>query len=160
MTATIVTPTTTRTLHLVDLENLCANPVAPAPVVRQVLDDYLRIARWRSGDHVRIAVNGGMLLRIGWDLPVPANLHAVKGEDAADVMLLAHEPPELVVRRFGRLVIGSGDHCFAPRARAARDLGVAVTVVSRPRSLARVLTGEGFAIRLLEPTPTPLVLAA
>jgi len=159
LTTTIPRPTTPvptitagRALHLVDLENLSGDPVAPAREALRVLDEYLRTAGWQPGDHVRIAANGGMVRRILWDVPIPANVHAVSGEDAADVMLLAHEPPELIVRRFARLVIGSGDHLFANRALATRDLGVPVTVVARPGSLSGELVGQGFGIRLLAAT--------
>jgi hypothetical protein len=165
MTTTITTPTfptaaTMRALHLVDLENLCGDPVAPRKVALRVLDDYLRLAGWRPGDHVRVAANPRLLRSVAWDLPVPANQHAVTGEDGADMMLLAHEPPELVARRFGRLVVGSGDHLFAARARATRDLGVPVVVVARPGSLSHELVGEGFGIRLLDPATTDAVVLA
>ena len=63
---------------------------------------------------------------MGFDPPVPCNLHACRGDDAADVMLLATRARGLVARRYDRLVIGSGDGIFLRRARAARDLGVGV----------------------------------
>jgi uncharacterized LabA/DUF88 family protein len=56
-----------------------------------------------------------------------------------------------VAKRFGRIVIGSGDHIFATRARTIRDLGVHVTVVARSDSLAGALQGHGFGIRILDP---------
>ena len=40
-------------------------------------------------------------------------MHAVHGRDGADTMLLAQMPPELVAKRFARLVVGSGDGIFA-----------------------------------------------
>lgn len=61
MTTTRTTPISSRTLHLVDLENLCGDPCAPGAVARAVLDEYLHVAGWRPGDHVRIAANGGLL---------------------------------------------------------------------------------------------------
>jgi len=50
---------------------------------------------------------------------------------AADLMLLAHAPAELVIRRYYRLVVGSGDGIFVDRAIAARAGGVGVAVVAR-----------------------------
>ena len=72
----------------------------------------------------------------------------VDGTQAVFPQLLA--PPELVVKRYRRLVVGSGDGIFAARAQRARDLGVDVLVVARDggcsgklRSLApRLLTDD------------------
>jgi hypothetical protein len=47
-------------------------------------------------------------------------------------MLLSLAPAELVVKRYGRLVIGSGDGIFTSRTRAVRDSGVTVDIVARP----------------------------
>ena len=46
-------------------------------------------------------------------------------------MLLALATPQLVARRYARLVIGSGDGAFARLATAARELHVPVLVVAR-----------------------------
>src|SRR5262249_29702938 len=51
------TRTMSRTLHLVAIETLCADPDAPAAIVREVLDDYLANAHWQGGDLVVIASN-------------------------------------------------------------------------------------------------------
>ena len=120
-----------RSLHLVDLENLVGDPRAVAPLVRATLTRYLRVARWRPGDHVIIASNPGLMREVMFDPPVPCNAHATRGRDGADVMLLSLASPELVVRRYARLVIGSGDHIFAASPHAAQALGVEVLVVAR-----------------------------
>ena len=92
--------------------------------MRDTLTRYLRVARWREGDHVFIASNPGLMRHVVFAPPVPWNAHATCGPDGADVMLLSLAPPELIVRRYARLVIGSGDDIFAARANAARALGV------------------------------------
>ena len=157
MTTTLTT--TTRTLHLVDLENLVGDPVADGAAALDALDRYLTTAGYRDGDHVVLAANPGLLRAVVFDLPVPCNAHAVTGADAADLMLLDQAEPAFVAARFGRLVVGSGDHEFLTTALAVRDLGVPVVVVSRRGSLARAYTGQGLGVRIL-PEPAPAVALA
>jgi hypothetical protein len=134
-----MTSSTSRSLHLVDLENLLANPRASAPVALATFDQYLAVARWQSGDHVIVATNPWLMGRIAFELSVPASLHAVHGHDGADVMLLSLAPPEWVVKRFDRLVIGSGDGIFSGCARRVRRGGVAVEIVSRSSGCSKKL---------------------
>ena len=140
---------TVRSLHLVDLENLAGDPRASERDALAAYVDYLRAADWRADDVVYLAVNPGLAERIGWASVVPCRLHCARGTDGADLALLAHAAPEFVARRFERLVVGSGDHIFVPRAMAARDLGVEVTVVSRPASLSHEWHRAGFTVREL-----------
>jgi hypothetical protein len=132
-----------RTLHLVDLENLTGGGAASGDALLGVLDDYLDVAEWNAGDCAALAANPSVVRKIAFDLPVPCNIHAVCGADSADLMLLSLAPPELVTRRYGRLVVGSGDGIFARRAAQARAQGVHVDVVTRPESCStRLLTFE------------------
>jgi hypothetical protein len=140
-----------RTLHLVDIENLIGDPVAMGPVVHETLDQYRALAGWRPGDHAIVAANPGLVRELVFEPVFASATRSVRGPDAADEYLLAGAPPEWVARRFGRIVIGSGDHIFAPRARTLRDLGVQVTIVSRSNSLSGALQGQGFAVRILTP---------
>ena len=47
--------TTTRSLHLVDIENLVGDPYAAPGVVLDTFDRYLELAGWRPHDHVIVA---------------------------------------------------------------------------------------------------------
>jgi hypothetical protein len=123
--------TSHRTLHLVDLENLVGNPRATGAVVHDTLRRYLDTAGWRPGDHVIVASNPGIIREFAFNPQVPCNVHACKGTDGADAMLLALAQPELVARRYARVVIGSGDGVFASVAGAIQRLGVHVLVVAR-----------------------------
>ena len=151
MTTTL---TTTRTLHLVDIENLVGDPKAPTAVVLDVLDRYLEVAGYRDGDHVVIAANPGLMARVAFDLPVPCNVHAARGENGADLVLLAQAEPSRVAARYDRLVIGSGDGAFADVALAVRDLDTPVVVVARPGCMSNRLVGAGLGIRALGATVT------
>lgn len=153
MTATI---TATRTLHLVDIENLVGDPCATKATVLDALHRYLETSGHRDGDHVVIAANPGLMAGLAFELPVPCNVHAARGADGADRVLLAQADPAFVASRYDRLVIGSGDGAFVPVALAVRDRGVPVVVVAHPRSLSSRLRGAGLGIR---PLAAPLTLA-
>ena len=121
----------TRTLHLVDIENLAGGPDATGDEVVDVFTRYLDLSAWQRGDLVYLAANPGMARKFVWRLPVRCNVHTAHGENGADLALLAHAAPDFVGRRAGRLVVGSGDHVFIARALQARELGVGVVVVAR-----------------------------
>jgi hypothetical protein len=165
MTATIApaisaTPTT-RALHLVDLENLVGDPYADGAFAIQVFERYLRASRWEPGDQVHLAVNPHLAVEVGWRIPVEHALRTASGPDAVDHRLLAEAEPQFVARRFGRLVIGSGDHGFIANACAARRTGVGVLVVARPDSLASGWVAHGFPVaQLVDSGATAVALAA
>jgi hypothetical protein len=147
-------------LHLVDLENLAGSPQATARQALSAYIGYLRAAEWRAGDVVYLAMNPGLAKQIAWDSAVPCRLHCARGADGADLALLANAAPEFVARRFGRLVIGSGDHIFVPRASAARELGVDVLVVARSEAVSHEWRREGFVVRNLVTAQVPAAVAA
>jgi hypothetical protein len=161
MTITAPANVTTRTLHLVDLENLVGDPYADGSTAIEVFEEYLVASHWEPGDQVQVAVNPHLALEIGWRLPVDCALRTASGPDAVDQLLLDGAEPEYVARRFGRLVIGSGDHGFIANACAARRTGVGVLVVARPDALAGGWRAHGFPIAPLTDTHrAPVALAA
>lgn len=160
MTTTL---TTTRTLHLVDIENLVGDPRAATVDVLATLDGYFETAGYRDGDHVVVAANPGLMARLAFVLPVPCSARAACGRSGADLMLLSQASPDFVASRYDRLVIGSGDAVFAPRAKAVRDRGLPVVIISRAESMSRRLLRPGLDIRPLAHQPVPthsLTLAA
>ena len=140
-----------RALHLVDLENLIGDPRARGSIVTDAFDRYRALAAWQPGDHTVLAANPALVRELAWQLGPDVAVRAARGKDGADLHLLASAPPEWVVKRFGRLVIGSGDHIFATRARAVQEEGVFVAVVSRRSALSGALRDERFAIRFFDP---------
>ncbi|MGZ6966346.1 MAG: hypothetical protein ACXVKN_01315 [Acidimicrobiia bacterium] len=149
----ITTLTTTRTLHLVDIENLVGDPHATKAAALDARTRYVDLAGYVDGDHVVVAANPGLMAQIAFDLPVPCSPHAARGENGADLILLAQAEPGFVADRYDRLVVGSDDAAFTDTALAVRDRGIPVVVVSR----AATLLGEGLGIRLLT---EPMTLAA
>lgn len=136
---------TNRTLHLVDLENLLGDR-RNEEVALDGLRRYLAIARWVDGDQVLVAAHPEVIRQVGFASPVSCSLHATSGADAADSMLLAHAPAELVVRRYSRLVVGSGDGIFIDRALAARAGGVGVAIVARPGGCSKRFRRRAFPV--------------
>jgi hypothetical protein len=125
-----------RGLHLVDLENLLADPWATGPAVGRALDEYLDRAEFQPGDLVFVAGNPWLMVELGWsqiDSAERADCHrfAARGPQGADTKLLEASPLAWVARRFERLIVGSGDGVFADRLGAARAAGLAVRVVAR-----------------------------
>jgi hypothetical protein len=93
--------TCSRSLHLVDLENLVGDPRADAEVALDTFHEYLDAARWDASDHLIVARNPWLMTKIAFDLPTACSRHAAHGRDGADTMLLSLAPPELVVKRYG-----------------------------------------------------------
>jgi hypothetical protein len=130
-----------RSLHLVDLENLLADPWARGPQVGNALDQYLDCACFRAGDLVFVAGNPWLMVELAWwqlDSADRVGCHrfAARGPQGADLKLLEASPIAWVARRFDRLVVGSGDSVFADRLVAARASGLAVRIVSRRDALS------------------------
>lgn len=122
-----------RTLHLLDVENLVGGVGAGIEAVAPALAAYRRTVEIGPDDHVVLGTGTelafaakaawpGTLLRIG------------KGVDGADRALLSTLYPEFIASHYHRLVVGSGDHAFAPLVADLRARRVAVLVVVRDRS--------------------------
>lgn len=133
-----------RSLHLVDLENLLADPWARGPAVGRAFDHYLERAAFRDGDLVFVAGNPWLMVELGWSHAVDCHRFAARGPQGADNKLLEAAPLPWVARRFDRLVVGSGDGVFADRLAAARASGLSVRVVSRPEALSRRVARLGL----------------
>ena len=110
-----------RSLHLVDIENLVGEPTLWRPDrIKATFDAYLQTATWRPGDSLVIAANPSFMKMLAFDLVGMAHRPLCAwGKDAADQLLLGAVPAD-VGARFGRIVVGSGDHAFAPLVASLR----------------------------------------
>ena len=102
-----------RTLHLVDIENLVGEPVAWTDKnVEAVFFEYLQEANWQPGDSLVVASNPGLMGHLAFKLSaIPHRSLCATGPDAADNLLINAVPTE-IADRYGRIVVGSGDHAF------------------------------------------------
>ena len=134
-----------RALHILDLENLCAGPERIPQVRELVADSYRQVANVTTGDHVVIGVNPNSLVSSAGVFP-GCRFVAGHGPDGADLALLkVVEDVDWVAHRFDRVVIGSGDHCFAPAVTSLARRGLIVLVVSQQRCLSRDLASAATA---------------
>lgn len=132
----VVNTAARRGLHLVDLENLLADPWARGPLVGRGLDEYLTRACFQRGDLVFVAGNPWLMVELGWSHGADCHRFAARGPQGADTKLLEAAPLAWVARRFERLIVGSGDGVFADRLAGARACGLSVRLVSRPDALS------------------------
>ncbi len=137
---------THRTFHVIDIENLIgeqhALPIdsAFAPIYRRVTgaspEDLLLVgADHRHAFGLRLAFPSAQVV-IG------------RGTDGADDALIHSVDLRTVARGHDTIVLATGDHRFAGLAHGARLAGLEVVVVSKRRSLNRLLAAE--ADRVLE----------
>jgi hypothetical protein len=119
------------------------DPRATGARVYDAFRRYLKAARYEPGDHLIVASNPCTVREFAFRVDVPCNVHACKGEDGADTMLLSFAEPDFVAGRYDRVAIGSGDGVFAMLAHAAERRGVDVLVVARAEGCARSLRRFG-----------------
>ena len=161
MTTTIdlTTPTPTvirsadaqnRTLHLVDIENLSGGPTVRPGRHVDAWRAFVRRAGVRDTDQVVVAACERVMRTLMFELPSWVSKHSAIGADGADRVLLDVGTPGWIAQRFGRVVIGSGDHAFAELGRELLALGVQVIVVSGAGHRSRDLVGQGFGIRSID----------
>jgi hypothetical protein len=128
-------------LHVLDLDNLHATTMLDHALIHRVRDDYRLIGSTNS-DLVFAACNhdptGRNRIQAGLNFHVleewmPARVRLAHGPDGADHALL-HDLEDLahaenLTGRFEDVVIGSGDHAFAPVARRLEYDGLTVHLV-------------------------------
>jgi hypothetical protein len=139
-----------RTLHLVDIENLCRDGFPDHDAAVSVLSSYTAAAELGSDDFGFASANRHLTKYLAYDLPdtlrwVPGGT----GPDAAERALLEYADSSFVARRYDRVVIGSGDHAFADLANALVAAGREVVVVAVDGSLSRRLRSAASSVVLL-----------
>ncbi len=143
-----------RTLHLVDVDNLIGDATSTdSRAFRRVISAYKVVSGYASGDHIVMATGCNGLHVLEAELAWPEALHRRRrGPDGADIELLDSLETAMSAGRYSRIVIGSGDRCFATAARAAVQAGLHVTVVSRRSSTAQDLrSAVGLHVRYMPP---------
>lgn len=129
-----------RAFHLIDIENLVGGGRLRPDEVASACKRYLRIALYSSDDLAIAAVGHSQMSVAAFALPRQVRLvGAGHGPDAADIALLRAVDEAVLLRGFGRLSIGSGDHFFAPLAARMRESGLVVEVVHPKLGLSREL---------------------
>lgn len=132
--------TSGRALHLLDVEYLGCGPTLSAGDLTLVLDRYRIEADWHSGDHLVGAASDWTYTRIAFDVDRDVRLlPAGDGPDAADLRLIDEATHVIDLSRYDRIVVASGDHLFGVVVDAAHALGVEVWAAAYRFNLARSL---------------------
>lgn len=138
-----------RTLHLVDIENLAGGSDAPLNSLPAVVQAYREAAPVNPGDHVLVAAGSRLAYAVGIAWP-GTQLVVGRGVDGADRALLAHLPDVTwIATHFDRVVLGSGDGIFTETLAAIRAHGIATVMIAHPRSFSWVLQQHATSVRVL-----------
>ena len=120
---------TNRELHLIDIENETGKSDPTAAEIAQFRSFYCDRNNVPRDAHVVIAASSGATLleaSVGWP---GARTTFLPGRDGADLALIDVALDENVDKRYGKVVIASGDHIFAEAVSPLICLGMRVTVL-------------------------------
>jgi hypothetical protein len=147
----------TRAVHLVDADNLLGTPVPEPAQVRQLISRYAARVGFGPMDQVIIACSHQAFRTVGFSWPGPQYLLR-SGPDGADLALLAVLENAHIAARFRDVVIGSGDHIFAPAVTSLTAAGCKITVAARRDRLSGSLARAAGPrlIYLDAPRPRPV----
>jgi hypothetical protein len=120
---------TSRTVHLVDLENVVGRSHLTESAVRQACLAYLRCGGIAAGDHVIVATSHHNLLAAGFGWPNARHL-VRSGPNGADLALQEVMTAERLEHRFGACILLTGDGGFAHPIAALIGRGLRVAVIA------------------------------
>lgn len=153
----------TRSLHLIDLENLCANGFPTEELIAKVWHTYRYGVPNSPEDHYIVGSSHLFASRAWFVLPTQGIQRCVRsGKDGGELAILARFDLDHTVARFDRLVIGSGDGMFAASAKMARNCGLHVHQVSGLAACSRALSSVAHShsrLRLTLDTPNQSLVA-
>jgi len=134
---------TTRRLIAADIENLLGSTPAHATAARwdsAVATLTETLAYEPTRDHLVVAVHPSWAFEVKTRIPT-ARLLVRTGESGADIALCEElTDVTFIARRYGRVVVASGDHEFVSPVAALTEAGVPVTVASVALHASPVLT--------------------
>ena len=138
-----------RTLHILDIENLCGGPEQIPVAIHGVADSYRQLAGVSDGDLGVLGMNPSSFVKCVGVFPGCRRVGG-HGPDGADTALLkVLDDLEWIAGRFDRVVIGSGDHCFAPALMGLAQHGILAGVVAREDSVSNSLARFAAFVRLI-----------
>ncbi|KRA37927.1 hypothetical protein ASD81_04375 [Nocardioides sp. Root614] len=133
----------TRSLHLIDLENLCGSGLPPTSLIEQVWRTYRYGVPTSLEDHYVVGSSHIFASRAWFVLPVQGvQRRARSGQDGGELAILADVDLDHAAKRFDRLVIASGDGMFTEAANQARRHGLHVHQVSGLGACSRALAAS------------------
>lgn len=139
-----------RSIHLIDIENLCGSSNPTVDQVAEVREEYFNLVQPGKLDLFYITVsskNNLEAVMFGWP---GARLECQEGHDGADILLAKEMLTGNLNESFNRIFLGSGDGGLAPFASRLVNQGCEVSVVSIPRCLSRQMRQIGADLRYME----------
>lgn len=139
-----------RSIHLIDIENLCGSSQPSRQEVEHARARYNEWVPVGNLDQVVVASSRGNLMSayIGW----PGVRYLTQdGKDGADICLARVMLEEGVAQRFGAVVLASGDGGLAPFVAHLATQGLATTVVSPADRLSREMRMAAHKCIVLAP---------
>ena len=133
---------TFRTIHFLDIENLCSAAIVTTTQVEDALTDYIRCVGIADTDLVVIAANTTNAPTAYFTARRMLSARLLppgSGKDAADLALLEAINSTPNITSFDTVIIGSGDHIFAPTLAHIAAQGINTIAVSRAGALSSTL---------------------
>jgi hypothetical protein len=125
-----------RSVHLIDIENLCCESNPTIEHVRQARTAYFEKIQPGDNDLFFVTVSSKSNLEaavFGWG---QASFSCQEGHDGADILLAKMMLEDELENRFDKVYLASGDGGLAPFAKSLISKGVDVEVVAVPRALS------------------------
>ena len=125
-----------RSVHLIDIENLCGESNPTTEHVALARAAYFQKVQPGENDLFFVSVSSRSNLEaavFGWG---HASFSCLEGHDGADILLAKMMLEDDLENRFGKVYLASGDGGLAPFARSLINKGVEVEVVSQPSNLS------------------------
>lgn len=139
-----------RSMHLIDIENLCGSSHLTLDQVRTARQRYVDTGLCREGDLVVVASSRGNFLSSAYGWP-SARYLTRDGMDGADLCLAEVISEERLPSRFEKVVVASGDGGLAPFVVNLADSGVDTVVVSTSDRLSRQMRLAAHKCVVLSP---------
>lgn len=140
-----------RSIHLIDIENLCVSGDLSVQVVREAREDYF--AQVQPGDddlfYIAASHHNMQAALFGWG----AGAYDFRsGKDGADLVLAEAMETEHLTDRFDQVYLASGDGGLAPQVEALISQGSKVHVVTRIECISMAMRLATDSVMYLKDT--------
>jgi len=127
-----------RTLHVIDIENVCGTGRPDAALVASRMSILEAATPLGPRDQTVIGYNPGNRNAVAFGARRSHQWVERHGPDGAD-LALNEILADGFANRFDHIVVASGDHLFAPAVARLANLGIPTTVIAGTNNLSREL---------------------
>ena len=139
----------TRTLYLLDIENMCGTGRLEPGLVACRFSQLERAVAPGHADQMIVGYNPLNRAAVAFGIRRSHGHVERSGPDGAD-LALREVMSSTLARRFDHIVLASGDHMFAPVVARLASHGIGTTVIAGPDSLARELRLASTTVLLMQ----------